>query len=44
MDRELAIYVSAAQEMDRECELLGQLLAELIPAVRWTIKRTPTCA
>lgn len=42
MDRELAVYVSAAQEMDRECELLGQLLADMIPAVRWTIKRTPT--
>ncbi len=42
MDRQLAIYVSAAQEMDHECELLGQLLADMIPAVRWTIKRTPT--
>lgn len=42
MDRQLAIYVSAAQEMDHECELLGQLLANMIPSVRWMIKRTPT--
>ncbi len=42
MDRQLAIYVSAAPEMDRECELLGQLLADMTPSVRWTIKRTPT--
>jgi len=41
MERELAIYVSAAPEMDAECELLGQLLAQLTPAVRWSIKRTP---
>jgi len=41
MDRQLGIYVSAAPEMDRECELLGQLLAELTPAIGWSIKRTP---
>ena len=39
--RELGIYVSAAPEMDTECELLGQLLASLPKAVRWNIKRTP---
>jgi hypothetical protein len=39
--KELAIYVSAAPEMDAECELLGQLLAEMTPATRWVIKRTP---
>jgi hypothetical protein len=27
--------------MDPECELLGQVLAQLTPSVRWTIKRTP---
>jgi hypothetical protein len=42
MDKQLAIYVSAAPEMDRECELLGQLLADMTPSIRWTIKRTPT--
>jgi hypothetical protein len=41
MAKELAIYVSAAPEMDAECELLGQLLASLPKSVRWTIKRTP---
>jgi hypothetical protein len=41
MSKELAIYVSAAPEMDAECELLGQLLAGLPKSVRWTIKRTP---
>jgi hypothetical protein len=41
MEKELAIYVSAAPEMDAECELLGQLLATLPKSVRWTIKRTP---
>jgi hypothetical protein len=38
---ELLIYVSAAEEMDPECELLGQRLADMIHSVRWTIKRTP---
>lgn len=41
MDRELAIYVSASPEMDPECELLGQLLANLPKSIRWSIKRTP---
>jgi hypothetical protein len=39
---ELAIYISAAPEMDPECELLGQRLALLTQSARWTIKRTPT--
>ncbi len=38
---ELVLYVSAAAEMDPECELLGQLLAALPRSARWTIKRTP---
>ena len=41
MDNELAIYVSASAEMDAECELLGQLLAEITRSTRWIIKRTP---
>ena len=41
MAKELAVYVSASPEMDAECELLGQLLAGLIPSIQWTIKRTP---
>ncbi len=41
MATELAIYISAAPEMDPECELLGQRLAGLTPSVRWSIKRTP---
>ncbi len=41
MTTELAIYVSAAPEMDPECELLGQSLAQLTPSTRWRIKRTP---
>ena len=41
MEKALALYVSAAPEMDAECERLGQLLAEMTPAVRWGIKRTP---
>ncbi|MHB1318637.1 MAG: hypothetical protein ACYCYF_08485 [Anaerolineae bacterium] len=40
--RELGLYVSANAEMDPECELLGQMLAQLTPSVRWTIKRTPS--
>ena len=39
--RELALYVSAATEMDAECELLGQLLAAMPRGIRWSIKRTP---
>jgi len=39
--RELSLYVSASPEMDPECELLGQMLAQLTPSVRWQIKRTP---
>lgn len=39
--RELGLYVSASPEMDPECELLGQMLAQLTPSVRWQIKRTP---
>lgn len=42
MTAELAIYVSAAPEMDPECELLGQRLANLTHSIRWRIKRTPT--
>ena len=42
MTTELSIYVSAAPEMDLECELLGQRLARLAQSVRWTIKRTPS--
>jgi hypothetical protein len=42
MATELALYVSAAPELDPECELLGQRLALLTPSVRWSIKRTPT--
>ncbi|MHB1296437.1 MAG: hypothetical protein ACYC4R_15775 [Anaerolineae bacterium] len=41
MEKLLALYVSASPEMDVECELLGQMLAEMITSVRWTIRRTP---
>jgi hypothetical protein len=41
MERELAIYVSAASELDPECELVGQLLAEIPRSLRWRIRRTP---
>ncbi len=41
MATELALYVSAALEMDPECELLGQRLAKLAQSIRWSIKRTP---
>lgn len=41
MDKQLALYISAAPEMDAECELLGQMLAQLTPAVRWELRRTP---
>lgn len=39
--RELALYVSAATEMDAECELLGRMLASMSRGIRWSIKRTP---
>jgi len=39
--RELALYVSAASEMDAECELLGRMLANMPKGIRWLIKRTP---
>ena len=39
--RELHLYVSANAEMDPECELLGQMLAQLTRSVGWSIKRTP---
>ncbi len=41
MDRELAIYVSAAAEMDAECELIGQLLADITTTARSVMRRTP---
>lgn len=41
MPRELGLYISAAAEMDAECELVGQLLARIPRSVRWKIKRTP---
>jgi hypothetical protein len=41
MDRQLVLYVSASGEMDAECELLGQMLANAPRSMRWIIKRTP---
>jgi hypothetical protein len=41
MAAELSLYVSASFEMDAECELLGQMLANMARSLRWTIKRTP---
>lgn len=41
MGKQLAMYVSASPEMDAECELLGQLLANITKSTQWTIKRTP---
>ena len=41
MDNELALYISAAAEMDAECELVGRLLAEGLKSIRWRIRRTP---
>lgn len=41
MARELAIYTSAASELDPECELVGQLLARIPRSLRWRIRRTP---
>ena len=38
----LTLYISAAQEMDAECEAVGKLLAGLLPKVRWTLHRTPS--
>ena len=42
MEKELGVYISASIEMDPECELLGQLLAETPKSIQWVIKRTPT--
>lgn len=41
MSEELSIYISAAPEMDVECELVGQVLAEIPRSRRWRIRRTP---
>jgi hypothetical protein len=41
MEKGIAIYISAAAEMDTECELVGQLLASLPKTIPWNIKRTP---
>lgn len=41
MDNELSIYISAASEMEAECELVGRLLAEGLKLIRWRIRRTP---
>jgi hypothetical protein len=42
MERQLSLYISAAPEMDAECELVGQTLAGLTKGVRWVIRRTPS--
>ncbi|MFH1086503.1 MAG: hypothetical protein V1772_12170 [Chloroflexota bacterium] len=42
MEKELGLYISAAPDVDSECEALGRLLAEMTKGVRWTIKRTPS--
>jgi len=42
-EKRLGIYVSASSEMDVECELLGQFLADVPKSVEWSIKRTPGC-
>lgn len=39
--KELGVYISGSNEVDAECELVGRLLAEMTPSVRWVIKRTP---
>lgn len=39
--KELGVYISGSSEVDAECELVGRLLAEMTPSVRWIIKRTP---
>ncbi|MBC7256881.1 MAG: hypothetical protein H5T66_12350 [Chloroflexi bacterium] len=41
MEKELGVYISGSREVDAECELVGRLLAEMTPSVRWVIKRTP---
>lgn len=41
MEKELILYISAAPDMDAECELIGQRLAEMPRSARWVIKRTP---
>jgi hypothetical protein len=38
---ELSLYISAAADMDTECELVGRLLAEGLKSIRWRIRRTP---
>lgn len=42
MDKEISVYVSASQEMDAECERIGQLLAGITRTSRSTIRRTPS--
>ena len=37
----LSLYISASPEMDAECELAGQSLAQMSKTIQWTIKRTP---
>jgi len=41
MDKEFTVYVSASQQMDAECEQVGQVLASLTQTSRSTIRRTP---
>ncbi|MBC7317038.1 MAG: hypothetical protein H5T70_11510, partial [Chloroflexi bacterium] len=41
VEKELGVYISGSSEVDAECELVGRLLAEMTPSVRWVIKRTP---
>jgi hypothetical protein len=41
MDVELALYISAAAEMEAECESIGRFLAEEQRSIRWRIRRTP---
>jgi len=38
----LSLYISASPEMDAECELVGQALAQMSRTIHWTIKRTPS--
>ncbi|MHB1355429.1 MAG: hypothetical protein ACYCZF_05565 [Anaerolineae bacterium] len=41
MEKELSLYISAASEMEAECELVGRLLAEGQKSIRWRIRCTP---
>jgi len=41
VERSLRLYISAAEAMDAECELLGQLVARIPSGVSWVVKRTP---